>query len=619
MAQRLPATTTTDAPVTRPAAIARIREEGEALRRSARTYLRLFNPSRPDEDDPAPASRPDGRRSRIGVAMSRLAIGAVALLLVAIAGLFLFRVAYGDRIYPAVAVGDVSVGGLTMAQADARLQQRATELEHGLIAFEYGGKTWTPTLRELGATVDIDASLAEAHKLGRTGDTSDRLGFTRELLRSDQTVPLKTILDKGQLNTWFDKVDAAIGKPAINARIVIEDNAPKITPDATGIVVDRAVATTQILGALQRLESMRMALPTTVDQPKITKAQLEPLQGEIATGLKTPIKVVLGKESWTIDPKELVKHVTVETTLVNGKPEAHIALDVDTLSSDLNARFADLVNRKPVDAVVGWSAQKGGLISVEPSIDGLILRPKDFAIALNKNFLNGKPVEIPVVSTKPEVDSNNLGALGIEGLLGRGDSNFDGGDEARDTNIYIGAQLANHTLVRPGADYSFNGAIGAITEDKGYVVSNVIFGETPGVDIGGGICQISTTVFRAALNGGFPITEWHPHSYRILNYEYDNWGPGYDASILQLGDDPSTWGDFRFTNDTGGWLLVQTWTDFPHVIVEIYGPNMERKVSYSETWTGTSPTGGLTAGFTRTVTDAKGNVLYEREFVSPYL
>ncbi|MGI8403832.1 MAG: hypothetical protein ACR2OE_03530, partial [Thermomicrobiales bacterium] len=94
---------------------------------------------------------------------------------------------------------------------------------------------------------------------------------------------------------------------------------------------------------------------------------------------------------------------------------------------------------------------------------------------------------------------------------------------------------------------------------------------------------------------------------------------GFDASILQSEGDPSTWGDFKFTNDTGGWLLVQTWTDFPHLIVEIYGPKMDRTVDISESWMSTSPKGALTTGFVRTVEDPKGAVLYEREFVTAFV
>jgi vancomycin resistance protein YoaR len=271
------------------------------------------------------------------------------------------------------------------------------------------------------------------------------------------------------------------------------------------------------------------------------------------------------------------------------------------------------------------------------------LLANDFADAVSSSYLNGhQRVEVPVHITKPRVDSNNLGALGIEGLIGRGDSNFAGGSTERDTNIYVGVEAVNGTLVAPGENFSFNGAVGAITEEKGYVEAGVILGEQIGRDVGGGICQVSTTVFRAALMGGFPMAEWYPHTYRLEGYERDGWGPGYDASILQLGDNPANWADFQFTNPTDGWILVQSWVSYPYHVVEIFGTDMGWDVQISNEWQEEGPEGedawfpdaelppgtiqhtasplpGLNVGYTRTVTDANGEVISEREFYTPFM
>ena len=107
--------------------------------------------------------------------------------------------------------------------------------------------------------------------------------------------------------------------------------------------------------------------------------------------------------------------------------------------------------------------------------------------------------------TKPAIDSNNLDALGIVTLLGSGNSNYSGSSGGRATNVEVGARLLNGTLVPPGGEFSFNHAIGYITEENGYVEAQVIDGERIGKDIGGGICQVSTTVFRAAYYAGLPI------------------------------------------------------------------------------------------------------------------
>lgn len=563
-----------------------------------------------DVEDTGKATPPTLLR-QFGTGLTRLGVAATALLLVAAIGLFAFRTAYHDRIYPAVVVGDVEVGGLTPSQATAKVGARASELENSLVSFSYGGTTWTPTLSELGATIDVDAAVAEANRLGRTGDTAEKLSFTNDLLQGDQTVPLSTSVNQTVLNAWFDRVDADIDQRAVDASIVMEDSKPRIISDADGTVVDRKAATTAILASLQSLEPVSGALPVMVEHPTVRAADLQAHYDEIATALGSTFSLTFEDKSFSLPAKDLALYVIVKTDHGANGTNVHVALNVDSLATYLNDTYASEINRKPTDATIVWGGT--AVEATSPSVDGATLKPRALAQALSDGFLAGKPIAIPVAVTKPEIDSNNLAALGIEGRISSGDSNFSGGGGPRDTNIYVGAELANGTLVRPGEDYSFNGAIGAITEDKGYVVSNVIFGDTAGLDIGGGICQISTTVFRAALMGGFPITEWHPHAFQIANYEYDGWGAGFDASILQVGD-PSSWGDFKFTNDTGGWLLVHTWTNYPNVIVEIYGPKMDRTVEIDNYWTGVQDSGATSAGFTRVVKDASGKVLYDRNF-----
>ena len=568
----------------------------------------------------------------------RLVAGTAALLLVAAIALLGFRLLFADRIYPAIVVGDVEVGGLTVEQAEARLAARAAELEQGSITFTYGGQTWSPTLRELGATVDTERSLEMARQLGREDDAVSRLRFTGEIIRADQTVPLRTILDPARLDAWFDTVDADLGQPAVNAGIVVEGTTVSFTPEAEGLVVDREAARAMIVRALETLQPMRAELPTLVDEPEIRQADLEAAKADIERLLSRPVRVDFEDRSWRIEAETISPFLTVETLLRDGQPTAEARIDTEKLTSYLRETFTGEINRSPVDATVAWS-DEWGLFAVEPSVDGVTLKPEAFAEAVAASFLGDhERVEIPVHITKPKIDSNNLEALKIETRLARGDSNYEGGTPERDTNIEVGVSLLNGTLVPPGENFSFNGAIGEITADKGFVEAGVVVGERVGRDIGGGICQVSTTVFRAALLAGFPMPEWWPHTYRIAGYERDGWGPGYDASILQLGSDPALWADYKFTNTTDGWLLVEAWTAYPHVIVNIYGPNTGWNVEFSNEYVsepikenedvevvkhdlppGTIqqtewPLDGLEVSFVRTVTDANGNVIEERQF-----
>jgi vancomycin resistance protein YoaR len=597
-------------PVTRAPMGARLGQIGHALRDA----VLPDEWSHATEEDRSAGARWLGR---FGRAIPRLALFAAVALLISAVALFAFRAAYADKVYPAIAVGDVPVGGMTVDQAVAAVEDRAAELENGTVTFTYKGQTWSPTLSELGASVDVDASVDTAYALGREDNAVTRLGVAGDLLQGDQVVPLRTTIDRGVLATWFDSVNADIDQRAVDAALVVDGADVTISPEHNGIVVDEDAATAMILGALDTLEPVATDLPTVTELPEIYADELEGPRADLAAAIGQPVVVKFEGEKWDIPPADLASFITVETVASAGGPTVDLGFDHSALAGWLRETFSGRVNRSPVDARIAWSAQEGGLVSLDPSVDGAALRSSAFADAVAESFLGDrKPVEAPVVVTKPAVDSNNLGALGIDGLIGRGDSNFVGGSQPRDNNIYVGVDLLNGELVPPGGEFSFNKAVGEITYDKGFVDAGVIENGIIGRDVGGGICQVSTTVFRAALDSGMPITEWHNHSLRLLGYERDGWTAGYDAAILQSGSDPQYWGDFRFKNDTDGYMLVQAWTDYPYVIVEIYGNDDGREVTVGDAGFSNSD-GHFAAWFTRSITYADGETV-ERTFTSYY-
>jgi vancomycin resistance protein YoaR len=563
-------------------------------------------------------------RSVAGRVGPRLVAGAGVLFLLFAVGVLVFRVAFDDKIYPAVVVGDVAVGGLTVDEATQRIEDRANELNLHTVTFSYGDLTWSPTLSEIGATVDTQSSVQNAMAMGRDDNAANRLSFAGDILQENQTVPLVTEIDLQKLDAWFDRVDADINDPAIDATIVVEGASVSFTQDSTGTVVDREAAKTEIINALKTLQPIDKKLPTVVDEPSLRTVDLEAGKSQVEEILSKPVEVVFEGRSWTVAPEAVSPFMTVRSERINGQPEIKVDFDTTGLANYLRETYAGEINRLPVDATVAFS---DGLYATSPSVDGANVLANDFAVVVAESFLNGhQRVDVPVFVTKPRVDSNNLGALGINTMIGRGDSNFAGGSESRDVNIYIGIEALNGTLVPPGEDFSFNGAVGAITSEKGYTVSDVILGEEIGRDVGGGICQTSTTMFRAALNGGFPITEWHPHTYRLLGYERDGWGPGFDASILQLGDNPAQWADFRFTNNTTGWILVQSWSSYPYHVVEIFGTDMGWNVEIANHWVdeqggrkANNGRVGAAAGFVRRVVDANGVEIANREFYTSFL
>jgi len=213
------------------------------------------------------------------------------------------------------------------------------------------------------------------------------------------------------------------------------------------------------------------------------------------------------------------------------------------------------------------------------------------AILEIKNNLGKPPVYIKIKLTthpiKPEITIEQINNLGIKELLGKGVSSFWSSSSSRIHNIILASSRLNGLLIKPGETFSFNKALGDVSLATGYQRAYVIKEGKTILDDGGGVCQVSTTLFRAALNTGQPIIERWPHSYRVSYYEQGGFGPGLDATVFY----PSV--DLKFENDTPAYILIQAHTDTNSktLIFEFYGTSDGRQVQISKPkiWKQTPP------------------------------
>ncbi|HGY10692.1 MAG TPA: vancomycin resistance protein [Oceanithermus profundus] len=315
--------------------------------------------------------------------------------------------------------------------------------------------------------------------------------------------------------------------------------------------------------------------------------------------------------------------------IVDGELRGYVGTKTYPVNSLEEVRaLSDLVRRevKParwvLDPERGWVAlqRRGYRMDVEAAV----VAYRDAA------FLGRTQFVIPVEVIEPEPSVLEWYARGVRELIGEGVTNFWGSSRARIHNIRTGAARLNGAWIPRGAEFSFNQAVGAIDEDHGYVESLVIVGDATEKGVGGGICQVSTTTFRAAFFAGLPITERHPHSYQLRYYR----PLGLDATIYQ------PWRDLKFTNDTPGDILVQAQVRGYKLYVRFFG-TADRSVEWegpfiSDRKPALAPrevvdeslepgyreqvdwaAAGLTARVTRKVYYQDGRV-YEDEFKSVY-
>lgn len=245
--------------------------------------------------------------------------------------------------------------------------------------------------------------------------------------------------------------------------------------------------------------------------------------------------------------------------------------------------------------------------------------------------------ELLITSQEPAITLAKTNQLGINELIGYGESYYAHSIASRIHNVKITSDRLNYAVVAPGQEFSFNQTIGEVSAATGYQAAYIIKSGQTLLSEGGGVCQVSTTLFRALLDAGVDITRRLPHSYRVSYYELDR-QPGFDATVYSGNV------DLRFVNDTPGHLLIVSQADSDRVYmqVKIYGTNDGRQstISNYKQWgyqpplatvyipDASLPTGklrqidwsasGIKASFDWTVTDKNGQVIHQKNYYSYY-
>lgn len=282
----------------------------------------------------------------------------------------------------------------------------------------------------------------------------------------------------------------------------------------------------------------------------------------------------LGRSGGLLSSISLVLQAYVSS--INLPPSYHYS--EDKLQASL-LPMMQKINTPPVDAL--FTFKNGRVSAFRPSADG-----QEIDIDVLKSELLSKTVSVvssekpqtiiisvPVKIVTPKVTTDKANSLGIKELIGKGDSLFQNSIQSRIYNISLAATRLNGILIAPAEVFSFNQALGEIAAFTGYQQAYIIQNGRTVLGDGGGVCQVSTTLFRAALNAGLPIVERHAHAYRVGYYEQDS-DPGFDATVYA----PSV--DLKFRNDTGNYILIQSSVDpaFEQLTFMLYGTKDGRQV-----------------------------------------
>lgn len=564
-----------------------------------------------------------------------LALSALCLLVGSLAA---FEVYYAERIYPGVYVWGVDVGGMRPADAAAALETRLG-LDKPLVTLRGPEGIWQARPLDLGLRLDPQATLAPAYALGRSGPWVENMLVQLSLLISPENLPPVAIYDERVARLYLEALAARVDYPATDAMIAFDGVHPVIRPAQSGRALD-VQATLAALGpAVTRLAPVTVDLAFREIPPAI--ADTEPARTQAAALLSAPLTLVLANPRegdpgpWTIPPEQLVTMLVVRAQ----GGALHIVPDETALRAYLEG-IAPSLAIEPVNARFHFNDATGQLTPISRSREGRALDVGASAARIAQELAAGNHYVPLVVNAVPPryPDTATAQELGIVQLVAKGDSYFIGSPSGRDHNIRLAASKFDGLVIAPGETFSFNHYLGPVTAEEGYDEAYVTAGEQLAIEIGGGICQVSSTAFRAAFWGGYPIVERWYHQHRIGYYELMGAGVGMDATVY------SPLVDFRFTNDRPYPLLIETEiVDAEHkLIFRFYSTDDGRRVekdgpTISDETTPGPPiyqldetmapgtvkqwqtaVNGLTATIVRRVYDAGGNLLYKDTFVSKY-
>jgi len=356
---------------------------------------------------------------------------------------------------------------------------------------------------------------------------------------------------------------------AQSATFSLQDNKTfQIIPEKEGQILDLEDLIAQLQSNMKNLDSKVVSLNMKPEKPTVTSKDLQEHQVHLSLLLKTPLSLEYGSNKYKLN---LTNHL--ETVNFTKNLDFKIVLDRTKLMPVLEKEILSKIEVPASGIKISTNSQQK-IIFEGDARDGIMVNKKTL-IAVLEDALNTQntKVLIPVDIIKSPVEaSQDLQALGIQELIGVGHTAFAGSPNGRITNIKIGFSKYDGLMIKPGETFSFNDNLGEVDAENGFVKELVIKAEGTVPEFGGGVCQVSSTIYKAALWSGLPIVERYPHSYAVSYYAQVD-GYGLDSTIY-----PGI-KDLHFTNDTPSTILMQAYTQGDNGYFKFYGTSDGRKVS----------------------------------------
>lgn len=558
-----------------------------------------------------------------------------------------YETQHDGLIYTGVQLWGEELSKLTPAEARARL---ATLLPQGaekkiVVTDPNSGRSWDLSPAELGIDYDLERTVETAFGVGRRGGS---LVALRDRFRAwyfgRQLAPV-VVVDEGQMDVVLDEIAAQVNRPARDARLDRNGLTFEYVPGQVGLTLDVADAKERLLLPALNFRDAQVELlvhevrPTLLDDPQAAEKVEAILGSPMTLYFEEPLEDVdLSRVQVSVE--QLSQWLRVQ--MVEDAQGGHYQVFVDENAvRDWLDGISAQVYRQPEKARFYFDDNTRQLVLVEPHVNGRAL-DVEATLELFMDRVESANRSLPFMMDEivPTVNSQATAAeLGITELITSSTTWFYGSTPERKHNIARAAAQFFGIVVAPGEEFSFNRYLGDVTEEAGFTTGLVIIGGRTVEGVGGGVCQVSTTLYQTAFWSGFPITERLEHGYRVHYYD-DGEGPGMDATVF------SPLVDLKFVNNTDNYLLIENYYNetYESLTFKFYstgtGRTVEKEGPVFENVTPPKPdvweynedlepgeiiqvdwaVEGADVTVMRRVYDAQGNLMYGNEaFVSNYI
>jgi vancomycin resistance protein YoaR len=552
-------------------------------------------------------------------------------------GLAIFHEREAGRILPGVSVAGVDVGGSTPEEARAALAARLADVSAGGVVVRSGMGSVTLRFSDVGRTPDIDSMVADAAAIGRGGTWFDETLAAFRIRLHPESVGLRLGYDRERaaaaIRTWAARMTLG----AIDAKVVVTPSTFAVIPSTDGWAVDPSPVIAAV-DAVMRDPSSRAGATVTAAVRRIapalpTDAAVAATAG--AARMTAELKLTRGDRSWMLRASRIRRWITfgwVDGVYRPVLDRAAIPAWLDPIAKKVKrpVRDAEFLRDKG-GRIVGSRADRAGLELDRNATATAIAR----AIEARMTTTVPPPasVKIKVATVAPARTTEEAAKRApLMVMVGSWTTRYQSSPHnGFSANITVPTRVLNGTVVEPGAVFDFWARLGEVSLRTGYRLGGAIVGghSVEGKALAGGICAASTTLFNAALRGGFDILQRQPHWYYITRYPL-----GLDATV-------SGTQTMRFRNDTRYPILIRGFASPGFVRYEIWSVPNGRTVSLSrpsvsnvvrgsdsvipapDLRKGTSeriewPVDGKDVVVTRVVRNASGRIIHSDRFVSHY-